>query len=162
MAQAKKTKPEEKKQVVATNRKARMLYEILDTYEAGIALLGPEVKSLREGRAVLDGCYGREDRRELYLLNFHIPPYKYTSSGAPEPRRTRKLLLKRREIEKILGQLQTKGLTLVPLELYFKDGWAKVSLGLAKGKKGPDRRDDLKKRAAQRDAEKSFKGSYRG
>jgi SsrA-binding protein len=161
MAQTRK-KPEDDKKVVATNRKARQFYEILDTYEGGLELLGSEVKSLRSGQASLDGCYGRVDGDELFLFNFYIPPYSFTTADPPDPRRSRKLLLRRQEINKIADKLKTKGLTLVPLEVCFRRGWAKVVLGLGKGKKGPDRREDLKKRALSREAEKSFKGSYRG
>lgn len=159
---AAKKKEEPDKTVVASHRKARQFYEILETYEAGLALLGPEVKALRSGRGQLDGCFGREDGGELFLHNFYIPPYQFTTAEAPDTRRIRKLLLHAKEVSKIAGKLQTKGLTLIPLEVYFKRGWAKVLLGLAKGKKGPDRRDDLKKRDQAREAEKSFKGRYRG
>lgn len=161
MATSKKKELPEKT-VVASHHKARQFYEILETYEAGLALLGPEVKSLRSGRGQLDGCFGREDKGELFLHNFYIPPYQFTSAEAPDPRRVRKLLLHAKETSKIAGKLQTKGLTLIPLEVYFKRGWAKVLMGLARGKKGPDRRDDLKKRDLAREAEKSFKGRYRG
>jgi SsrA-binding protein len=162
MPPAPKKATEEDRIVVATHRKARAFYEILDVFEAGLSLMGPEVKSLRAGRGSLDGCFGRAEGSELFLFNFYIPPYEFTTREAPDPRRTRKLLMHKREIEKITGKLQTKGLTLIPLEVYFKQGWAKVSLGLARGKKGPDRREDLKKRALSREAEKSFKGKYRG
>jgi SsrA-binding protein len=158
-----KAKKEEGKVVAATHRKATFHYEILETYEAGISLLGSEVKSLRAGKSSLDGCFGRVEGSELFLFNFHIAPYPYAHTGEPpDPRRTRKLLLNRAEINKIAGKLQLKGLTLVPLELYFRNGWAKVSLGLGRGKRGADKRDDLKKKAVEREAEKSFKGSYRG
>ncbi len=160
---ARKDNTDEKK-VVATNRKARQFYEILTIVEAGIQLSGPEVKSLRGGNASLDGCYARpNDGGELYLHNFYIPPYVFTAAlEPPDTRRNRKLLLHGAEIRKILGKLTTKGLTLIPLEVYFKNGWAKVSLGLAKGKTGADRRDSLKKKDLRREAEKSFKGVYRG
>ncbi len=160
---ARKDKVDEKKSV-ATNRKARQFYEILDVVEAGIQLAGPEVKSLRSGQASLDGCYARtNDAGELFLHNFYIPPYVFNTTTEPlDTRRNRKLLLHSAEIKKIAGKLTTKGLTLIPLEVYFKNGWAKVSLGLAKGKTGADRRDDLKKKALRREAEKSFKGAYRG
>ena len=161
MAQTRK-KDDEDKKIVATNRKARQYYEILETYEAGLSLLGPEVKSLRSGKASLDGCYGRVDGAELYLFNFYIPPYTFATGDAIDPRRSRKLLLHRAEIDKLADKLKLKVLTLVPLEVLFRRGWAKVVLGLGKGKKGPDRREDLKKRALTREAEKSFKGSYRG
>ncbi|MEK7389793.1 MAG: SsrA-binding protein SmpB [Elusimicrobiota bacterium] len=154
----------DEKTTVASNRKARQFYEILEVVEAGLQLLGPEVKSLRAGQASLDGCYARpDDRGELYLHNFYIPPYVFAASqDPPNTRRNRKLLLHASEIKKISGKLTTKGLTLIPLEVYFRRGWAKVSLGLAKGKTGADRRDDLKKKALRREAEKSFKGAYRG
>ncbi len=155
-------KPETDKKIVATHRKARQYYEILETFEAGLALLGPEVKSLRLGKASLDGCFGRANGDELQLFNFYIPPYSFNTASEPlDPRRSRKLLLHRAEIEKIAGKLQTKGLTLVPLEVYFRKGWAKVSLGLARGKTGPDRRADLKKKDMAREAEKSFKGKFK-
>jgi len=158
-----KKEEKETKQVVASHRKARQFYEILEVFEAGLSLAGPEVKSLREGRASLDGCFGRHEAEELFLFNFYIPPYKFnTASGSLDPRRTRKLLMKRSEIHRIARTLQTKGFTLVPLEVYFRRGWAKVALALARGKKGPDRRDDLRKKAVLREAEKSFKGKYRG
>ena len=152
------------KKVVATNRKARQFYEILDAIEAGLQLAGPEVKSLRTGQASLDGCYARPtDSGELFLHNFYIPPYVFATSIEPlDTRRNRKLLLHGAEIRKITGKLTTKGLTLIPLEVYFKNGWAKVSLGLAKGKTGADRRDSMKKKDLRREAEKSFKGVYRG
>ena len=151
------------KQVVATHRKARQFYEILEVFEAGLGLTGSEVKSLRSGQASLDGCFGRYEAGEMFLFNFYIPPYRFdTSETPPDSRRTRKLLLKRAEIARISRSLQTKGATVIPLEVYFRRGWAKASLALAKGKRGPDRRDDLKKKAAYREAEKSFKGRYRG
>ena len=159
-----KRKEDDGKQIVASHRKARQFYEILEVFEAGLQLAGPEVKSMREGRASLDGCFGRLEAGELFLFNFYIPPYRFhTDAAAPlDPRRTRKLLMKRGEIERIARSLQTKGFTLIPLEVYFRRGWAKASLALARGKRGPDRREDLKKKAVAREAEKSFKGKYRG
>ena len=157
-----KDKDDDKK-TVATHRKARQFYEIIDVIEAGLQLRGPEVKALRKGQCSLDGCFGREDGGALWLENFYIPPYIFATNIEPlDPRRKRKLLLHKAELGKIQGKLTTKGLTLIPLEVYFKGGWAKVALGLAKGKTGADRRDDLRKKDARRDAEKSFKGSYRG
>jgi SsrA-binding protein len=153
----------EGKQVVATHRKARQSYEILEVFEAGLCLAGPEVKSLREGRASLDGCFGRLEAGELFLFNFYIPPYRFNTSAQPlDSRRTRKLLMNRAELARLARGVQTKGFTLIPLEVYFRRGWAKAALALARGKKGPDRRDDLKKKAVHREAEKSFKGKYRG
>lgn len=155
-------KPLPDKIVVATHRKARHHYEILEVYEAGLALLGSEVKSLRGGQAVLDGCFGRPEGGELFLYNLYIPPYGFTTVDPPDSRRPRKLLLRRPEIARIQGRLQTKGLTLVPLEIYFKKGWAKVAIAVGKGKRGPDKRADLKKKDLAREAEKSFKGRYKG
>ena len=159
---ATKDKDDEKK-TVATHRKARQFYEILEVIEAGLQLRGPEVKALRKGQCSLDGCFGRPDGGALWLENFYIPPYTFATNIEPlDPRRKRKLLLHKAELGKLEGKLTTRGLTLIPLEVYFKNGWAKVALGLAKGKTGADRRDDLRKKDARRDAEKSFKGSYRG
>ncbi|OGS41972.1 MAG: SsrA-binding protein [Elusimicrobia bacterium RIFOXYD12_FULL_66_9] len=153
---------EDDKKTVATHRKARQYYEILEVIEAGLALKGPEVKALRKGQASLDGCFGRFDKGEFWLENFYIPPYSYATNLEPlDPRRKRKLLLHSSEASKIEGKLTTKGLTLIPLEVYFRRGWAKVALGLAKGKTGVDRRDDMKKKDIRREAEKSFKGVYR-
>lgn len=154
-------KDSDDKTIVATHHKAKFIFEILETYEAGLHLLGSEVKSLRGGKSSLDGCFGREDKGELFLVNFYIPPYPYASILPPDPRRTRKLLLRRIEVNRILGKLKTKGLTLVPLEIYFRGGWAKAALGLARGKTGADKRDNLKKRALEREAEKSFKGKFK-
>ena len=158
-----KDKKTDEKKTVATHRKARQFYEIIEVIEAGLQLRGAEVKSLRQGRASLDGCFGRADEGQLWLENFYIPPYSFATNGDPlDPRRKRKLLLHAPEIAKIAGKLATKGLALIPLEVYFRRGWAKVALGLAKGKTGADRRDDLRKKDARRDAERSFKGAYRG
>ncbi len=157
----KKTEADKSKISVALNRKARMLYEIFDTFEAGLALNGGEVKSLRSGRISLDGCFGQSRDGELYLFNLHIPHYSFDSNAPADPRRSRKLLLHKGEIRKILNQIDVKGMTLVPLEIYFKRGWAKVSLGIARGKKGPDRREELHKKALKRETEKSFKGKFR-
>jgi SsrA-binding protein len=162
MAAVKKTESSQEKISVAINRKARMLYEIFETYEAGLELNGAEVKSLRLGRLSLDGCFGQAKNGELYLFNLHIPHYSFAAGGLPiDSRRSRKLLLHRIEIKKISSQIDTKGMTLVPLEIYFKRGWAKASLGIARGKKGPDRREELHKKAISREAEKSFKGRFK-
>ena len=142
---------EQGRKVVASNRKARHDYAILDTFEAGMALTGTEVKSLRLGRSSLVDAFAHEQGRELYLHGMHIPEYTQGTWTNHEPRRTRKLLLKRVEIDKILGRLRDDGVTLVPLSVYFNDGWAKVELGLAKGKKSYDKRQDLAKRDAQRE-----------
>ncbi|WDZ87004.1 SsrA-binding protein SmpB [Micromonospora cathayae] len=144
--------PREKgRKVVASNRKARHDYTILDTYEAGMALTGTEVKSLRAGRASLVDAFAQERNGELYLHGMHIPEYVQGTWTNHEPRRTRKLLLNRLEIDRMIGKTRESGLTLVPLQVYFSDGWAKVEIGLAKGKKAYDKRQDLAKRDADRE-----------
>ncbi|GAA4450448.1 SsrA-binding protein SmpB [Phytohabitans houttuyneae] len=149
--------PREKgRKVVASNRKARHDYAILDTYEAGMALTGTEVKSLRAGRASLVDAFAQEKGGELYLYGMHIPEYVQGTWTNHEPRRTRKLLLKRLEIDRLIGKLREGGLTLVPLSVYFSDGWAKVEMGLAKGKKAYDKRQDLAKRDADREINRAM------
>ncbi|QOC93532.1 SsrA-binding protein SmpB [Micromonospora craniellae] len=144
--------PREKgRKVVASNKKARHDYAILDTYEAGMALTGTEVKSLRAGRASLVDAFAQERDGELYLHGMHIPEYTQGTWTNHEPRRTRKLLLKRLEIDRLIGKTRESGLTMVPLQVYFSDGWAKVEIGLAKGKKAYDKRQDLAKRDADRE-----------
>jgi len=148
--------PREKGQkVVASNRKDRHDYAILDTYEAGLALTGTEVKSLRAGRASLVDAFAQERNGELFLHGMHIPEYAMGTWTNHEPRRTRKLLLNRMEINRLVGKLKESGLTLVPLSVYFSDGWAKVEIGLAKGKKAYDKRQDLAKRDAQREIQRA-------
>jgi SsrA-binding protein len=144
--------------VIADNRQARFQYEILETYEAGIELTGTEVKSIRAGKANLRDGYVIIRNGEAWLLNVHISPYQ--ASGQyfnHEPRRTRKLLLHRREISKLIGQVEQKGLTLIPLKLYLKKGWIKISVGLAKGKKLHDKRETLKRRQDQREMARAMK-----
>ncbi len=144
--------------VISDNRKARYLYEILETYEAGIQLTGTEVKSIRAGKANLQDGYALIRDGEAWLINVHISPY--TSSGQyfnHEPRRTRKLLLHQQEIRKLIGKVEQQGLTLVPLKMYFKRGWVKVSIALAKGKKIYDKREDLKQRQDKRDIQRAMK-----
>ena len=144
--------PREKgRKVVASNKKARHDYAILDTYEAGMALTGTEVKSLRAGRASLVDAFAQERNGEIYLYGMHIPEYTQGTWTNHEPRRTRKLLLKRLEIDRLIGKTREAGLTLVPLQVYFSDGWAKVEIGLAKGKKSYDKRQDIAKRDADRE-----------
>ncbi|MTK01222.1 SsrA-binding protein SmpB [Micromonospora sp. CP22] len=149
--------PREKgRKVVASNKKARHDYAILDTYEAGMALTGTEVKSLRAGRASLVDAFAQERDGEIYLHSMHIPEYVQGTWTNHEPRRTRKLLLKRLEIDRLIGKLRESGLTLVPLQVYFSDGWAKVEIGLAKGKKAYDKRQDLAKRDADREIQRAM------
>jgi SsrA-binding protein len=141
-----------------SNRKARFHYHILETYEAGIALKGPEVKSLREGKASLQDSFARVEKGEVQLYQMHVTPYTYTHHEDLSPTRTRKLLLHRSEIRKLEGRVQERGLTLVPLEVFFnKRGIAKVRLALAKGKRGPDKREDIKKRDLEREARRDFR-----
>lgn len=142
---------EQGRKLIASNKKARHDYAILDSYEAGIALTGTEVKSLRAGRASLVDAFAQEKDGEIYLYGLHIPEYAQGTWTNHAPRRTRKLLLKKVEIAKLLSKTREGGLTLVPLSMYFSDGWAKVELGLAKGKKSYDKRQDLAKRDADRE-----------
>jgi SsrA-binding protein len=144
--------PREKgRKVVASNRKAYHDYTILDTFEAGMQLTGTEVKSLRAGRANLVDAFAEVRQGEVFLLNMHIPEYAQGTWTNHEPRRTRKLLLKRPEIDRLQGKVRETGNTLVPLAVYFSDGWAKVEIGLAKGKRTYDKRQDLAKRDANRE-----------
>jgi SsrA-binding protein len=143
--------------LIAENRRARHDYELLDRVEAGIALTGTEVKSLRANRATLQQAYADVRDGEIWLLGFHIAPYEQASVGQHDPDRARKLLLHRREIDSLYGKLREKGLTLVPTRLYFKGGRAKVELALARGKATIDKRRDLAKRDADRQIERALK-----
>ncbi|MEW6685688.1 MAG: SsrA-binding protein SmpB [Candidatus Edwardsbacteria bacterium] len=145
-------------QTVATNRKARHDFEILETIETGLVLTGTEVKSVRLGRVSLKESYAGFKGNEAYIYNMHIAPYEQGNRYNPDPKRTRKLLLHRQEISRLLGRITEKGLTLIPISLYFKKGNAKLELGLAKGKKLYDRREQIKKRIMQREVERSFRG----
>jgi SsrA-binding protein len=136
--------------VVTTNRKARHDYEILDTYEAGIVLTGTEVKSLRQGNANLSDSYALLKNGELWLLGMHISPYDHGSYANVDPLRSRKLLLHKKELLKLKGKTSTKGLTIIPLRVYFVHNLAKVLLGVARGKREYDRRQDIAKREAER------------
>lgn len=147
---------EKGRQMVAQNRKARHSYEISDTYEAGIVLTGTEVKSLRAGRASLVDGYAEVRDGEVWLRNVHIPEYDQGSWTNHEPRRSRKLLMRRDEISRLIGKTREKGLTLVPMSLYFKDGYAKVELGLGRGKKTHDKRQALVEKQAKREAERAM------
>ncbi len=147
--------------VVATNRKARFEYEILDTFEAGIALLGPEVKSLRAGRANLSDAYATVRRGEVFLVGVHISPYAQAARENPEPRRERKLLLHRAEIARLKGKVAERGLTLVPLKLYFKNGRAKVELGLVRGRRRYDKREAIRRRETEREVQRTLRGRGR-
>jgi SsrA-binding protein len=155
---------EKGQKVIAANRKARHDYEILDVYEAGVALVGTEVKSLRVGRASLVDAFATVDDGEVWLRGLHIPEYAQGTWTNHEPRRTRKLLLHRGEILKLIGKTKESGLSLVPLSMYFKDGKVKVELALARGKRAYDKRQTLAKRDAEREISKvagrAMKGRY--
>lgn len=139
------------RKVVATNRQARFNYEILDTFEAGIALRGSEVKSLRAGHVQLKDSYADIRNGEVWLVNAHISPYSFAENGGHDPERQRKLLLHRREIDRLFGRIREEGLTLVPILIYFSDGKAKVELGLGKGKRRHDKRQTIVERQQQRE-----------
>ncbi|RTL67191.1 MAG: SsrA-binding protein SmpB [Pseudonocardiaceae bacterium] len=153
---------EKGRKVIAQNRRARHDYAILDTYEAGVALMGTEVKSLRLGRASLADAFATIDDGEVWLRGLHIPEYAQGSWTNHEPRRTRKLLLHRREIETLIGKTREGGLTLVPLALYFNEGKVKCEVALAKGKKSYDKRQDLAKRDADREVQRAFGRAAKG
>ena len=141
----------------ARNKRARHDYEILDTWEAGLVLRGTEVKALREGRANLTDAYGVLNEGEVFLLNLNIGSYGLGNQFNHEPTRTRKLLLHRREIRRMIGAIERQGLTLIPLELYFLRGRAKVLLGLGRGKKAHDKREDLKRKDADREIARALR-----
>ncbi len=148
------------RKVVTSNRRARHDYEIIDTIEAGLVLEGSEVKSLRAGNANLKDAFGMMRGRELWLENAHISPYQFARDGGHEPGRSRKLLLHRREIDRLAGTMAEKGLTLVPLSLYFRDGKAKVELALAKGRRTYDKRQAIRDREEKREMDRAAR--YRG
>lgn len=145
------------RKVVARNRKARHEYEIIEEYEAGLALKGAEVKSLREGNASFTDSFGLVEGGEVWLYNLHIAPYGQASIDAPDPKRPRKLLLHKREIERLASKTAERGLTLVPLDIHFTRGYAKVKLALARGKKLYDKREDLKRRAMRREVDRAIR-----
>ena len=147
--------------VIATNRKARHEYHFHDTYEAGLVLQGSEIKSIRAGRVSLQEGYVTFDGGEAWLVNVHIAQYDPASQLNHEPKRRRKLLLHRREIDRLQGRAQEKGYTVVPTRLYLKDGRAKVEIALAKGKKLHDKRQTIAKRDAKRQVERAIKERYR-
>ena len=148
----------ERERAIAINRAASHEYHIDETYEAGMVLSGSEVKALREGKANLGDAFARVRGSEIYLINLHISPYEKARENQ-EPTRTRKLLLHRHEIERLRGKTQEKGLTLVPLRMYWKNGYAKVLLGLGRGKKLHDKRADIKERETRRDLQRALRRS---
>ena len=147
--------------VVARNRKARHNYVLLDRFEAGLVLYGTEIKSIRANQVTLQHSFVIVKRGELWLMEAHIAPYEFASSGQHDPTRPRKLLLHRGEINKIIIALTTKGLAMVPTKMYLKDGWAKIEVALARGKKQHDKRADLAKRDAKRQVERALREKYR-
>ncbi len=147
---------------VAVNRKARHDYHILDTYEVGLVLKGTEVKSLRKGKVSLRESFAQFENNELYIMNMHISPYAFGNIFNVNPKRKRKLLLHKREIGRLRGQVEEKGLTLVPLRIYFKRGHAKIELALAKGKRLYDKRQELAEKDAQRELDRELKNKEWG
>lgn len=145
------------RKTIARNRKATHEYHIVDTYEAGIVLVGPEVKSIRAGKVSLTEAFARIDGNEVVLYGMHISPYDAASRWNVDATRSRKLLLHRREIRRLIGATQQEGYTLVPLELYLKEGLIKVALALGQGKKRFDKREDLKKRDADREMQRAVR-----
>jgi SsrA-binding protein len=155
-AQAASSNRKSGRKIIAQNRKARHDYTVLDTYEAGVMLTGTEVKSLRQGRASLVDAFATIDDGEVFLRNVHIPEYEQGSWTNHEPRRTRKLLLHKAEIERLIGKTKESGLTLVPLSLYFSAGKVKVELALARGKRAYDKRQDIARRDAAREMQRAL------
>ncbi|MBI4544158.1 MAG: SsrA-binding protein SmpB [Gemmatimonadetes bacterium] len=153
-----KPRPDARK-VIARNKKALHEYHVLETFEAGVVLTGPEVKSVRAGKISLSEAYSRIEHGEAWLFGMHVSPYDPASRWNLDPRRPRKLLLRRRELRRLIGATQEKGLTLVPLDLYFRRGYAKLTLALGRGKKLHDKREDLKRRGAERDIQRALRTS---
>ncbi|MFW6084913.1 MAG: SsrA-binding protein SmpB [Gemmatimonadota bacterium] len=149
------------RKIVLRNRKARHEFEILDEIEAGLVLVGAEVKSLREGDASFTDAFARVDDGELWLYNLHISPYEQASMDVPDPKRPRKLLAHRRQIDRLAAQTAERGLTLVPLDLHFTRGRAKVTLGLGRGKKLHDKRETMKRKVMQREVERALRSEGR-
>lgn len=147
--------PEDGRRVVARNRKARHEYEVLETLEAGMELKGPEVKSLRAGHASFGDAFARVDRGQVWLHSLHISPYEQANQFNVDPVRTRRLLLNKHEIRRLVGKVEEKGLTLVPLEIYFSRGYAKVTIALARGRKLHDKREELKRKQQDREARRA-------
>lgn len=156
-SKAKSKDDDKNEKLIANNRKARHEYEVLDTLECGIVLVGSEVKSLRNGRMSIDEAYGRVDKGEVFLVGLDIQEYTFANQMNHDPRRRRKLLMHRREIKKFAGQAYEKNLTLVPLKMYFKRGRAKVLMGICRGKKLYDKRQSMKKRDTQRDIDRAMR-----
>jgi SsrA-binding protein len=153
--------PKGKGKMIAQNKKAYHDYFIEDTYEAGIVLQGTEIKSIRAGRVNLRDCFARIEKGEVFMYNVHISPYEQGNRYNHDPLRPRKLLLHRREIDKLMGETKEAGYSLIPTKIYIKDGYAKVEIALAKGKKKYDKREAMKKKEAKREIERAFKERQR-
>ena len=158
---AEKTERQKAERLLADNRKALHDYEILESFEAGVALLGTEVKSIRQGRVNLRDSYARVEGGEIWAFNVHISPYTHRGYVDHEPLRKRKLLLHKAEIRKLIGRTVEKGLTLVPLRMYFKNGHVKLAVGLARGKKSHDKRETIKRREVDRETRAAIKERQR-
>jgi SsrA-binding protein len=152
-----KTEREKAQKVIADNRKAFHDFHVLDTWEAGVVLLGTEVKAVREGRVNLRDSFARVEKGEVWLMNVHISPYSHSGYAFHEERRQRKLLLHQHEIQKLTGKVKEKGLTLVPLQMYFKNGRVKVNLALVKGKQAHDKRETIRRREVDRETRAAVK-----
>ncbi|EFI84877.1 SsrA-binding protein [Listeria grayi] len=153
--------PKGEGKLIAQNKKARHDFAIEETFEAGIVLQGTEIKSVRNARVNLKDSYARIERGEIFLHNMHISPYDQGNRFNHDPLRTRKLLLHKKQISRLIGETKEAGYSIVPLKLYIKDGFAKVLIGVAKGKKKYDKREDLKRKEAKRDIERAFKERQR-
>jgi SsrA-binding protein len=156
------TKRESSKIHIATNKKGLHNHHVLETFEAGIALYGPEVKSLRLKQVNIEQSFALAEDGEVNLINMHISPYKYNSVQTIDADRTRKLLLKKNEIKRIFGKTKIKGNVLIPTEIYFRNGWAKVTLAIAKSKKSPDKRTETKTKDLNRELRRDFKDKFKG
>lgn len=148
--------------VVAENRKARFDYSILETYKAGLALEGSEVKSIRLGKVNLKESFGRVEKGEIWIYGMHISPYEAADKSKIDPIRPRKTLLNKKELVKLIGKVAEKGLTLVPLKIFFEGNWAKLELGLARAKKKYEKREALRRKEVKREIEKALKGKVHG
>lgn len=147
--------------ILVVNRKAYHNYEILEKYEAGIVLTGTEIKSIKQGKVSLKEAFAYTKNGEIFVFDMNISPYKEGNRYNHDPKRTRKLLLHKREIKRLIGKVKEKGLTLVPLKIYLKNSWAKLELGLAKGKKLYDKREELKRKAIERETKRILKNRYK-
>ena len=158
---AEKTEREKAQRIIADNRKAFHDYHVLESWEAGVALLGSEVKAIREGRVNLRDSFARIERGEIWLLNVHISPYSHSDYSGHLEKRERKLLMHRHELNKLAGQVREKGLTLVPLQMYFKKGRVKVQIALVKGKQAHDKRETIRRREIDRETRAAVKARSR-